>query len=236
MRFFSKNVKIFILVLVCSFGGVQSISSEKTNANDHRYLTFNKHQKPPIESVFDKMHLYTVGLSRKAFDCAIHGFTELKEGDVLKNDSVITILDFDQPSYKKRMYVIDLKNEKMLFNTWVAHGKNTGNVMAEFFSNRAGSLQTSLGLYITDETYQGENGISLKLIGLDDTNFNAEERSIVLHGADYVSQQTINASGSIGRSWGCPAVSRRLCKPIIDKIKGGSCFFIYNHHYPSGNL
>lgn len=225
-----------MLVSASCFGGVLSVSSEKTSVSDHRYLTFNKNRQPAIESVFDEMKLNAEGLSRKAFDCAIHGFTELKEGGVLKNDSVITILDFDQPSYKKRMYVIDLKNEKVLFNTWVAHGKNTGDVMAEYFSNSPGSLQTSLGLYITDETYIGENGVSLKLIGLDNTNYNAEERSIVLHGADYVSQQTINAVGCIGRSWGCPAVSRRLCKPIIDKIKGGSCFFIYNHRYPSDNV
>lgn len=225
-----------MLILMSSFGNILSVSSEKTNNNDRRNLTFTNFQKPSTESVFDKLHLYAEGLSRKAFNCALHGFLELKDGGVLKNDSVITILDFDQPSYKKRMYVIDLKNEKVLFNTWVAHGKNTGNVTAEYFSNKMGSLQSSLGLYVTDETYIGENGYSLKLIGLDDTNYNAEERSIVLHGADYVSQQTINAVGSIGRSWGCPAVSRKLCKPIIDKIKGGSCFFIYNHRYPSDNV
>lgn len=214
-----------------NFGIVFSFSTEKNNDNSPMTLKQFHKPKPTIESVYDSLHLYEKGLSRNAFLFAIYGYKELKEEGILRNDSIITIVDFDQPSYKKRMYVIDIKHYKIIFNTWTAHGKNTGLDVARYFSNKIGSNKSSLGLYITDYAYIGENGLSLKLIGLDKNNFNAEERAIVLHGADYVSQQVINASGYIGRSFGCPAVSEKLNRPIINRIKGGSCFFIYHHAY-----
>lgn len=186
--------------------------------------------KLPV-SVFDSLRLAEKGLSQDAYEYAMKGFEELKEKGKLRNDSVITIVDFDQPSYKKRMYIIDIKNYKLLFNTWSAHGRNSGAAQAKAFSNVPESYQSSLGLYITDMTYSGKHGYSLRLVGLEKINSNALNRAIVLHGAKYVSQQTINAMGYIGRSHGCPAVPVELSKPIIDIIKDGTCFFIYNSAY-----
>ncbi|MCX6293990.1 MAG: murein L,D-transpeptidase catalytic domain family protein, partial [Sphingobacteriales bacterium] len=116
----------------------------------------------------------------------------------------------------------------LLFNTYVAHGQNSGYAMAEKFSNKASSLQSSLGFYETSSTYLGKHGYSLKLEGLEKgINDNAMERSIVMHGASYVSEGIIKIKGYLGRSWGCPAVPEKYSKPIIDKIKNGTCIFIY---------
>lgn len=191
-----------------------------------------------FEIIFDSLQLEDKGLSHEAFEHAIDGFEKLEEEGALKNDSILTIIDFDQPSYKKRLYVLDIKHYKMLFNTWVAHGKNTGKELAEYFSNKDESNKSSLGFYVTEETYNGSNGYSLKLKGLErGTNSNALRRAIVMHGADYVSQSFINAQGYIGRSHGCPAVPVALNRPIIQTIKNGSCLFIYNRSYkPCANF
>lgn len=181
---------------------------------------------------YDSLHLNLQGLSEKAFIYALDGFEELQQEGVAKNDSIITIIDFDQPSTRKRMYILDLKNYKVLFNTWVAHGKNTGTLMAASFGNTMSSNKSSLGFYVTDEPYYGGNGYSLKLIGLEKgINDQALQRAIVLHGAAYVSQSSINQLGYLGRSFGCPAVPRELSRPIIETIKEGSVLFIYNSSY-----
>ncbi|HOZ85879.1 MAG TPA: murein L,D-transpeptidase catalytic domain family protein [Niabella sp.] len=186
--------------------------------------------------VYDSLKLDIKGLSHEAFEYAIDGFEKLIEDNVLENDSVLTIIDFDQPSYQKRLYVIDVKNYKMLFNTLVAHGKNTGKELAESFSNVTESNKSSLGFYITDVTYQGSKGFSLKLRGIESRlNSNAMRRAIVMHGAEYVSQSYINAQGYIGRSHGCPAVPVALTRPLIQTIKNGSCLFIYNKAYKPSN-
>lgn len=185
-----------------------------------------------LATIYDSLHLDSLGLSDKAFTYAIEGYEKLKEEGKLQNTSVITIVDFDQPSYKKRMYVIDVNNYKVLFNTWSAHGKNTGKETANSFSNTPETNKSSLGFYITDDTYFGSKGYSLRLTGLEkNLNDNAFARAIVLHGASYVSQSFINAQGYIGRSHGCPAVPQELNKPIIEKIKNGSMLFIYNKSY-----
>lgn len=184
------------------------------------------------ELVYDSLELDHQGLSHEAFNYAISGFKKLEEEGLLQNDSVLTIIDFDQPSYQKRLYVIDVKNYRMLFNTWVAHGRNTGKETAEFFSNTNESHKSSLGFYLTDQTYSGSKGYSLRLKGLEQhLNSNAMRRAIVIHGASYVSQSFIDAQGYIGRSHGCPAIPTALTRPIIQTIKDGSCLFIYNKAY-----
>ncbi len=185
-----------------------------------------------LAAIYDSLGLHDMGLSDKAFQYAIQGYEKLKAEGKLKNTSVITIVDFDQPSYKKRMFVIDMANYKVVFNTWSAHGKNTGRETAEHFSNTPESHKSSLGFFVTNNTYYGSKGYSLRLTGLEQNiNSNALARAIVLHGAPYVSQSFINARGYIGRSHGCPAVPQELNKPIIDKIKDGSLMFIYNKSY-----
>ena len=152
----------------------------------------------------------------------------MKKNGKLLNENVIYIIDFSKPSSSKRLFIIDISSGVLLFNTYVAHGQNSGNAMAEKFSNKVSSLQSSLGFYETSSTYLGKHGYSLKLEGLEKgINDNAMERSIVMHGASYVSEGIIKIKGYLGRSWGCPAVPEKYSKPIIDKIKNGSCIFIY---------
>ncbi|WP_223608596.1 murein L,D-transpeptidase catalytic domain family protein [Chryseobacterium sp. OSA05B] len=168
-------------------------------------------------------------LNYEVFSKALTGFENLKKAGLLNQDShLLTICDFSMSSNTKRLWVIDTNEKKVLFNSLVAHGKNTGEEFAANFSNTESSLQSSLGFYITDATYQGDNGYSLKLLGMD-KGFNdaAYRRAIVMHGADYVSDEFASEHKRIGRSWGCPAVPRALTQPIINTIKGRNCLFIY---------
>ncbi len=156
----------------------------------------------------------------KAFNCA--------SKDSNKPIENISIIDYSLPSTAKRFWSFDIINNKLLYWEIVAHGKNTGTNYAKYFSNKPGSKQSSLGLFKTGGTYTGRNGYSLYLNGLEkDFNDLALKRSIVMHGAKYVSQDFINKHGRLGRSWGCPAFRSTLAKEIIDEIKQGQYLFIY---------
>jgi len=147
----------------------------------------------------------------------------------LTNKTILTIIDFSKPSTQKRFFIIDIENQKLLLQTFVAHGKNSGINKPTRFSNMIGSNQSSLGFYKTAETYFGKHGYSLILDGLEKgINDNARRRAIVIHGAEYVSKSFIERYNRLGRSWGCPAVSEELSKKIIDIIKSGTCLFIYS--------
>ena len=190
------------------------------------------HLLPAIRSVYDSLHLSFAGLSQQAFDYAKKGLNKLIEEGRLLNDSIISIIDFSEPSNKKRLFILDLKNYKVLFNTLVAHGRNTGREWATYFYNQGSSFMSSPGFYITGETYEGKNGYSLKLEGIENgINDNAFDRGIVIHGADYVSDNFVNTQGYIGRSQGCPAVPVQASRPIINTIKNGTCLFIYHPSY-----
>ncbi len=168
-------------------------------------------------------------LSYEVFDKAYHGYINLRNAGKLKTDKeIITICDFNLPSTENRMWIIDLKQKKVLFNTYVAHGQGSGDDYAHAFSNKFNSHQSSLGFYVTSETYEGEHGTSLRLQGMDE-GFNdaAFDRGIVVHGAEYVCEKFINTRDRLGRSWGCPAVPSKLSLPIINTIKDGTCLFIY---------
>ena len=184
---------------------------------------------PSAVSVYDSLRLNLEGLNRKAFELAQDGFEKLKKQGAVVNDNIISIVDFSLPSTEKRLYVVDLKNYRVLYKTYVAHGRNSGTLMANSFSNSPSSYKSSLGFYKTLGTYNGKHGYSLRLEGLEKgINDNAYERAIVMHGADYVSPSYIPKLGFIGRSQGCPAVSTREATPIINTIKNGSCLFIYS--------
>jgi len=145
----------------------------------------------------------------------------------LDNKNIITIIDFTKPSNKKRFFVIDTIKKKILFNTCVAHGKNTGMKHSKHFSNKNESKKSSLGFFKTDNAYNGKHGYSLRLDGMEKgINHNARSRSIVIHGADYVSPGFIEKYGRAGRSWGCPALPVKIAKPVIDVIKNGSCLYV----------
>lgn len=178
--------------------------------------------------IYDSLHLEEVGLSRMVFRTALKGMEKLAAKGRLKGN-ILAIVDFSQPSTNKRLYVIDLDNYELLYNTWVAHGMKSGKTMAQLFSNKPASNKSSLGFYVTGQAYQGSNGYSLKLQGMEKgINDYAYRRAIVLHGADYVSEQFIASQGYIGRSKGCPAVPLDVCQPMIDQIKDGNCLFIYH--------
>ena len=181
------------------------------------------------QALFSELHLGDVGLDQTVFSSALHGLQKLEEkGDIPKED-IITIVDFSQPSTKKRLYVLDLENKRILFNTLVAHGRNSGTLWTKSFSNQASSLKSSPGFYVTEDTYMGSNGYSLRLKGLErNINDNALDRAIVMHGAPYVDQSAISSLGFLGRSWGCPAVPLSKHKAIINTIKEGTCLFIYS--------
>lgn len=184
---------------------------------------------PSAVSVYDSLKLNLSGLNRKAFELAQTGFEKLKEQGVILNDNIISIVDFSLPSTEKRLYVVDLKNYQVLYRTYVAHGRNSGTVMANSFSNNPSSYKSSLGFYKTLSTYRGKHGYSLKLEGLErGINDNAYNRAIVMHGADYVNPSIIPMKGYIGRSQGCPAVMSKEATPIINTIKDGTCLFIYH--------
>lgn len=180
-----------------------------------------------IDQIYKECQLENV-LNKELFTKAYRGYNKLKQGKKITAQDRLTIIDFTKPSTEKRLYVISLKKKKLLYNSYVAHGKNSGYTYAKQFSNSNGSLQSSLGFYRTLTTYYGKHGYSLKLRGLEPgINDKAEQRAIVIHGADYVSASFIKKHGRLGRSWGCPALPQHLKTEIINTIKGGSCLFIY---------
>lgn len=147
----------------------------------------------------------------------------------LDHRQLLTIIDYSKPSSERRLWVINVRNSSVLYNTWVSHGKNSGQTYATSFSNQPGSLQSSYGVFLTtDEPYIGDNGYSLRLVGLEPgINDNAYRRAIVVHGAWYANPDVLNEYGQLGRSWGCPAVSNKLAKPLIDTIKQRTVVFAY---------
>ena len=161
----------------------------------------------------------------EVFNSAMLGY---RQTDRIRKKNIITIIDYSKPSTEKRFFVIDLDNKKLLYQCLVAHGRNSGDKIAGKFSNKPESLESSLGFYLTAETYSGKHGYALRLDGLEkNINDNARSREIVIHGADYVSQEFIDKYGRLGRSWGCPALPPGISKEVIDSIKNGSCLFIY---------
>jgi hypothetical protein len=147
----------------------------------------------------------------------------------LTTSPVLTVIDYSLPSRARRLWVLDVRGGRVLARELVAHGRNSGDDLPHRFSNRAGSLQSSLGLFLTGRVYRGKHGISLRLRGLDPRlNGRAEERAIVVHGADYVSQRTIAALGRLGRSQGCPALDRAVARRVIELIRGGTALFAYH--------
>ncbi|NLB92950.1 MAG: murein L,D-transpeptidase catalytic domain family protein [Bacteroidales bacterium] len=159
---------------------------------------------------------------------ALSGYELLKKEQTINRPEVITIIDFSLPSNQERLWVLDLIESKVLYHCLVSHGRNSGEVMAEKFSNKPGSYASSPGFYTTGETYFGKHGFSLRLNGIENgINDKARERAIVIHGADYVSSEFIEKNGRLGRSLGCPAVPEELSTEIIETIKDGTCLFVY---------
>ena len=167
-------------------------------------------------------------IEETVFDLALGAATCAVRAGAVDAPRTLTVIDYSKPSSEKRLWVYDLATRELLYEELVAHGQGTGANIASKFSNNNDSHQTSLGLFVTDTTYVGKNGYSLRLDGLDKgINDRARERAIVMHGAPYVSQEFVKANGRLGRSWGCPAVSNAVAKQLIDRVKGGGLVFAY---------
>jgi hypothetical protein len=180
-------------------------------------------------SLYTSMNLRKLGLSRKAFEYAWRGYKQLLQSGKIYKDQVLSICDFSQSSRRKRFYIIDVEEKKVLINTWVAHGRNSGGEYARSFSNKPESHKSSLGFYVTRNTYYGGHGLALKIEGLEkNINDLADERNIVIHGSNYVGASFLRQSRINGRSFGCPAVPAKDNAKVIQTIKGGSCLFIYH--------
>lgn len=182
-----------------------------------------------IESIYHTLNSKNFNLPElRTFSEALKGFYLLKEKGVVQKD-ILTLIDFSLSSNTKRLWVIDLATNTILFNSLVAHGKNTGEEFASDFSNSNSSFKSSLGFYATGEIYQGKHGASLRLDGLErGVNDHARERAVVIHGADYVSDSFIRNNKRLGRSLGCPAIPVELTDEIIETIKNKSCLYIYH--------
>lgn len=184
---------------------------------------------PQVDScqlIYEEMGL-GAWVGEKAFREAYDGYRQIKD----RKKEILTLIDFTKPSNEERLLVLDMVEGKLLFHSLVAHGRNSGDLYATRFSNRPESHQSSLGLYLTEGTYIGKNGYSLRLNGLEKgINDNALARAIVIHGAAYADPSVCRGGRRLGRSWGCPALPPALNRPIIDTIKGGSVLYIYGEN------
>ncbi|NCI48379.1 murein L,D-transpeptidase catalytic domain family protein [Sediminibacterium roseum] len=228
-KHWSSRLLIIAGLLVCmslAFTNKKSTSTTAVAANTTTTLKSKVEEKMPL---YDSLDLGALGLSRQAFEYALMGFNNLLDAGKIKKDNLLSILDFSLPSGKKRLFVIDLATGELVFNTYAAHGRNSGTSVATRFSNKMNSYQSSLGFYITGDTYNGKHGTSLRLQGEEKgINDNALARGIVMHSASYVDESIIASQGFIGRSQGCPALPGNVYKDVINKIKDGSCLFLYS--------
>lgn len=191
--------------------------------------TFSLADSSRLNFLYDSLSLDSLGLSSEAYHKAIGGFLSLLLAGEVHNPGILSIIDFSLPSTQKRLFILDLYNGRILFNTLVAHGRNSGKLIANRFSNRCNSLMSSLGFYVTGEPFIGQHGYSLRLEGKEKGwNDNVCRRAIIMHPANYVSEAHIQQWGYLGRSEGCPAIPETLDRPIIDVIRGGSCLFVYS--------
>lgn len=217
---------ITLLSLFLLLGGAASaikpdVGFKKSNSRVDRY----------IDGIFGQLR-YKRGMKRmkaETFRRAYYGYLNLVEHGKVSNRRYLTVCDFSLSSNTKRLWLIDTRTKQVVINTLVAHGQRTGEEYARYFSNISESHQSSMGFFITKQTYSGHNGYSMRMAGMDGRwNSKAYSRDIVMHGADYVSHAYARANKRLGRSWGCPSVSRQMAAPIIDRIKNGSVLFIYH--------
>lgn len=235
MQGFSKLAGKTILVTLLfisfkSFAGDEKKGKPGADKNFPSLLS-NSSRTPVIkrisDSIYDLISLGQYGLEKDVFFNAYKGFEYLQSKGLLQKTNVLTICDYSQSSRNKRLYVIDVINSRLLFNTYVSHGKNSGEEFATSFSNLFNSNKSSLGFLVTGQPYKGRAGLSLQLNGMEPgINDRVKMRSIVLHGSRFVTASVSGARGAISRSYGCPAVPYGIHFRIIDSIRGGSCVFV----------
>ncbi len=215
----------YFLTLLIAFVSINSTSfassGEETPVKSQALVEYSKR-------LYKEIGFTELQLPLATFQKAMVGYYNMQSQ--LKKKDIITIMDFDQSSLKKRFFVVDLKNKKLILQSIVAHGKNSGFDIPTEFSNTHQSFQSSLGFYKTAETYFGHFGYALRLDGIEKGfNSNARGRGIVMHGAKYVTEAFGKAQGRMGRSYGCPALPYTIHKQVIDAIKGGSMLYIHKN-------
>ncbi|MES2238758.1 MAG: murein L,D-transpeptidase catalytic domain family protein [Bacteroidota bacterium] len=220
---------VFFLMLASLFVSPNVFfSKEKANTAILKSDVVRVNVEPSVEEIYNNLHSANYSLPNiESFKEALIGFYKLKsKGIVSKN--IITLIDFSLSANTKRLWVIDLDSNTILYHSLVAHGRNTGEEYANSFSNAPESFKSSLGFYVTGEIYNGKHGKSLKLDGLEKgINDNARNRAVVVHGADYVSNSFIQNNKRLGRSQGCPAIPLEITDELIHVIQDKSCLFIY---------
>lgn len=229
-----KKLVFISLVCICVFSSIIAAnkphSDFKSSDIERKAVLTGTDNSPEInywiDSLYSTMNLSAAGLTHTAFFDACKGYEYLISQNKIQKPGLLTVCDYSQNSSKKRLYVLDLNAGKILFNTYVSHGRNSGSSYATSFSNRQDSYKSSLGFLVTAETYIGDNGYSMRLDGIEKGfNDNVRNRAIVMHGSDYVGSNRALSGIMMGRSFGCPAVPASEVKTIIDCIKGGSCVF-----------
>lgn len=217
-----KKRILFPCILTALLGVFSYWAFSNTPAEEESEIT----QKIPVnphQEIYNNLQL-SENISFEVFDKAMSGYDRI-DG---KQKDILVLVDFSKPSTQERFFVIDIKQQKVLYHSVVAHGRGSGDNYATSFSNTPGSNQSSLGFYLTAGTYQGQNGYSLRLKGLErGINDKAMERAIVIHGADYADPKFISIAGRLGRSLGCPSLPKSLNDDVINTIKDGSVMFIY---------
>ncbi|ASQ46155.1 murein L,D-transpeptidase catalytic domain family protein [Legionella clemsonensis] len=197
----------------------------------------NQYQYPrmttiPLSGIREMLHQEAPTLNTAVINKVLTSVKCAEQFNVPHNN-ILTIIDYSLPSSEKRLWVFDMDKKKLLFHTYVSHGIRSGSLETNYFSNKHNSKASSIGVYLTDSTYYGRDGLSLKLTGLDKGfNDNATSRYVVMHGGWYVDENFIKKYGRAGRSWGCPALPLDHTKDIINTIKDKSLFVIY---YPNEN-
>ncbi|WP_186757466.1 murein L,D-transpeptidase catalytic domain family protein [Echinicola salinicaeni] len=215
---------ILISMALFSYTPIREVSSVTTStiSGNLEDAIIQKIKKGLLEKNFE------TPLSEEALNHGVSGYLNLIQSGLISPNKPLTIIDFSLPSSSKRLWTIDPLKGSILHHTYVAHGRNSGNLMATKFSNTNSSFMSSLGFYLTAETYYGKHGYSLRLDGLEEgLNDNARKRAIVIHGAEYANPEFIQKAGRLGRSLGCPALPMDVYEEIINTIKDESCLFIY---------
>ncbi len=230
LKLFAKLfLVIFVLITVGAAANGKDRSGKRKEGLHNNDSATVAQLRTFTDSLYDAMQLAEAGLQKDVFFTAYKGYNYLRTRHVLRKNNLLTICDYSQSIHCKRLYVIDLNNSQLLYHTYVAHGINSGNEYARSFSNSGRSNKSCLGFLVTEETYTGMAGLSLRLNGMEPgINDNARNRAIVLHGS-WLTKEQGNDEATIIRSLGCPAVPYGQHLAIIQTIKGGSCFFI---NYP----
>lgn len=220
--------KFFPVLLFGLFSFTTNTSTVTTEPNNHTASTIATFESK-VNTLYSSLNVNNFKLPQiECFSKALQGFYKLQEKGLIQNN-ILTLVDFSLSSNTKRLWIIDMTTNTILYQSLVAHGRNSGDEFANKFSNKSESFQSSLGFYLTGEIYQGKHGKSLRLDGMEKgINDKARSRAVVMHGANYVSEQFIRQNKRLGRSLGCPALPEDLNAEIIQLIKNKSCLFIYH--------